>query len=104
MYLGILQEGLLVVGTAAAAVQQGLRVLGPAAEVHDLVPGLVNADHGRVDEATDVRFCEELAPVCERHPADRKTKHCFILMPRNPETGKVASGGELTRTLHHLLL
>lgn len=62
-----------MVRTAAAAVQQRVRVFGPAAKVHDLVPVLVNGDHGCVDEATDVRLCEELAPVCERHPADRKT-------------------------------
>lgn len=68
--LWVLQERLTVVGAAAAAVQQRLRVFGPAAEVHHLVPGLVNADHGCVDEAADVRFCEELAPVCERHPAE----------------------------------
>lgn len=67
-----------MVCTAAAAVQQGLRVFGPAAKVHDLVPGLVNADHGRVDEATDVRICEELAPVRERHPrGEDETTFCI---------------------------
>lgn len=76
-YLRVLQERLPVVCTAAAAVQQGLRVFGPAAKVHDLVPGLVDADHGRVDEATDVRFREELAPVRERHPREDETTFSF---------------------------
>lgn len=79
VYLGILQERLPVVGTAAAAVQQGLRVFGPAAKVYDLVPGLVHAHHRRVDEATDVSFGKELAPVCERHPADWKKQNLFYL-------------------------
>lgn len=77
-YLRVLQERLPVVCTATAAVQQGLRVFGPAAKVHDLVPGLVNADHGRVDEATDVRVCEGLAPVCERHPTEEDETTVFI--------------------------
>lgn len=44
-YLWVLQERLPVVRTAAAAVQQWLRILGPAPKVHNLVPRLMNTDH-----------------------------------------------------------
>lgn len=64
-YLWVLQECPLVVGTATAAVQQRLCVFGPAPEVHDLMPRLVNTDQRGVDETADICVCEALAPVCE---------------------------------------
>ena len=64
-HLWILEEGLLLVSTAAAAVQQRLGVFGPAPKVHDLVPRLMDADQRSIDQTANVCICEELAPVCE---------------------------------------
>lgn len=71
-HLWVLQECRLVVRAASAAVQQRLGVFGPAPKVHLLVPRLVNTDHRCIDQTADIRVCEELAPVCEGHPADFK--------------------------------
>lgn len=64
-HLWVLQECVLVVRTASAAVQQRLCVFGPAPEVHDLIPCLMNTDHRCIDQTANVCLCEELAPVCE---------------------------------------
>lgn len=71
-HLWVLQERGLVVRAASAAVQQRLRIFGPAAKVHLLVPRLMNTDHRCIDQTADIRVREELAPVCEGHPADFK--------------------------------
>lgn len=66
-----------MVGTASAAVQQRVCVLGPAAKVNLLVPRLVHADHRRVDQAAHVGVGEELAPVGEGHPARGESTMAF---------------------------
>lgn len=83
-YLRVLQEGWLVVGTAAAAVQQRIRVFCPASKVYDLVPGLMDANQGRIDDTADVSVREQFAPVCEGHPVIAKGKMpCYTLEEGN---------------------
>ena len=81
-HLRVLQERLLVVGAASAAVHQRLGAAGPAAEVHGLVPRLVDADEGGVDDPAHVRVREELAPVCEGHPVDGNASLAVVLRER----------------------
>lgn len=76
-HLRVLQERGLVVSTASTAVQQWLCIFGPAPKVHDFMPRLMNTDHRCIDQTANVCICEELAPVCEGHPATR-SRNCMI--------------------------
>lgn len=84
-YLWVLQECWFVVRTAAAAVQQWLCIFGPAAKVNHLVPRFMDADQSSVDETANVYICEELAPVCERHPVVENEK-THLNFPQKKET------------------
>lgn len=77
--LWVLQECLLVVSAASTAVKQWLCIFGPAPKVHDLAPCLVDTEVGSVDKTANICVCEELAPVCERHPADAN-RTCVITL------------------------
>lgn len=73
-HLGVLQKGVLVVDTASAAVLQGVFTSGPRPTEHCLLPGLMDAEVGCVDETAldDVR--EVFAEVFEGHPKSERAE------------------------------
>lgn len=72
--LRVLQEGGLVIDAASGSVPQGILTVDPGAPYHLLLPGLVDAQVGGVDEAAQDQVCEVLAEVIKRHPAERRRK------------------------------
>ena len=66
--LWVLQEGDLVVDAASGAVAERVLAVHPGALHHLLLPGLVDAQVRRVDEAAQDEVREVLAEVVEGHP------------------------------------
>lgn len=71
-----------MIDAASRPVAQGVLAVGPGAPHHLLLPGLVDAQVGGVDEAAQDQVCEVLAEVVERHPAGGQEQE------RREETGE----------------
>lgn len=67
-HLWVLEEGGLVVDASSRAVPQRVLAGDPGAPHHLLLPGLMDAQVGGVDEAAQDQVCEVLAEVIKRHP------------------------------------
>lgn len=68
-YLGVLQEGGLVVDAASWPVAKGVLAVDPGASHHLLFPGFMDAQVGCVDEAAQDQVGEVLTEIIKRHPA-----------------------------------
>jgi len=66
--LRVLQEGGLVIDAASGSVTKGILAVDPGASHHLLLPGLVDAQVGGVDETTKDQVSEILTEVIKRHP------------------------------------
>lgn len=93
-HLWVLEEAVLVVGAAPGSVEKRVVVATPGAPHHGLLPGLVEAQVGRVDETTQDEVCEVGDEVVKRHPGEKRRDEESRLWP---EGGAAAL--KLTRTL-----
>lgn len=73
-YLRVLKEGGPVVDATPSTVPQWITPVNPGAPHHLLLPGLVNAQVGGVDQATQHQIREVLTEVLKVHPGFVKMK------------------------------
>lgn len=70
--LRVLEEGAPVVDAATGSVEERLGVAVPGAPNHHLLPRLMDAQVGRVDETAQDEVCEVGSKVVKCHPAEEK--------------------------------
>lgn len=85
--LWVLKEGAPVVDAAPSSVEKRLVVVAPGAPHRDLLPRLMDAQVGRVDETAQDEVREVGDKVVKGHPAEREVKN-FILKYVFLKTGK----------------
>lgn len=78
MNLRVLEEGALVVGAAPSSVEERLVVEPPGALHHGLLPGLMDAQVGCVDEPTQDEVCEVSYKVLKCHPGGQDRKEVWM--------------------------